>query len=85
VNAVRQEHNLRHLALAREEEGNPLLARFSRLAAELGVVLPVPFFEKADNTFYNSVVIFDSDGARLGKYRKASMHFQDDERMRRVR
>jgi N-carbamoylputrescine amidase len=52
-------------------EGNPLIARFARLAAELGVVLPVSYFEKAGKAFFNSVAIVDADGSVLGNYRKS--------------
>lgn len=34
-------------------------------------VLPISFFERANNAFFNSVVIFDADGSRLGLYRKS--------------
>jgi N-carbamoylputrescine amidase len=58
-------------ALARPAEGNPTLARFSDLAAELGVVIPVSFFERAGNAFYNSLAVIDADGRLLGIYRKS--------------
>jgi N-carbamoylputrescine amidase len=57
--------------LAKPLEGNPLVGHFSRLAAELGVVIPVSFFEKASPAFFNSVAIIDADGAALGIYRKS--------------
>ncbi|CAH0339372.1 N-carbamoylputrescine amidase [Rhizobium sp. CECT 9324] len=57
--------------LAKPLEGNPLVGHFSRLAAELGVVIPVSFFEKAGPAFFNSVAIIDADGAVLGLYRKS--------------
>jgi len=57
--------------LAHPAEGHPMLARMSRLAAELQVVLPVSFFERANNAHYNSVMVFDADGASLGLYRKS--------------
>ncbi|MBA0713005.1 hypothetical protein Golax_012065 [Gossypium laxum] len=41
------------------------------LAKELGVVLPVSFFEEANNAHYNSVAIIDADGTDLGLYRKS--------------
>ncbi len=56
---------------AREVEGHPVLARFSALAAELGVVLPVSYFEAAGPAHYNSIAIIDADGAILGTYRKS--------------
>ena len=43
----------------------------STLAAELGVVLPVSFFERAGQSHYNSVAMIDANGARLGVYRKS--------------
>ncbi len=46
-------------------------ARFSRLAAELEVVLPVSLFERAGQTFFNSVAIIDADGEFMGVYRKS--------------
>lgn len=47
-----------------------------RLAAELGVVLPVSFFEKEGNVLYNSLACIDADGSLLGVYRKT--HIPDD-------
>lgn len=61
----------RHLALARPLEHNPLIARFADLARELGIVLPIPFFERANQAFFNSVAIADADGRVLGHYRKS--------------
>jgi N-carbamoylputrescine amidase len=58
-------------ALAHPAEGHPVLARMTRVAAELGVVLPVSFFERANNAYYNSVMIIDADGKQLGLYRKS--------------
>jgi N-carbamoylputrescine amidase len=58
-------------AEAMPAEGNPTLARFSTLARELEVVLPVSFFERANNAYYNSVMIIDADGSQLGLYRKS--------------
>ena len=59
-----------HFALAQPADGNPLLQRMSRLAAELEVVLPVSFFERANNAHYNSLAMIDADGRNLGIYRK---------------
>jgi N-carbamoylputrescine amidase len=47
------------------------VSRFQRLAQELGVVLPLSFFERSGNSFFNSIVIIDSDGSLLGLYRKS--------------
>lgn len=45
--------------------------RMQKLAKELGVVIPVSFFEEANNAHYNSIAIIDADGADLGLYRKS--------------
>lgn len=57
--------------LARPVEHNPLLERMMELAAELAVVLPVSFFERAGNAFFNSLVVIDADGSRFPVYRKS--------------
>jgi N-carbamoylputrescine amidase len=41
------------------------------LARELNVVLPVSFFERAGQAFFNTLAMIDADGAVLGVYRKA--------------
>ena len=58
-------------ARARSAEGNPTLRHFQQLAAQLGVVIPVSFFEQAGPEHYNSLVVFDADGRNLGIYRKS--------------
>ncbi|MGJ8526123.1 N-carbamoyl-D-amino acid hydrolase [Halomonadaceae bacterium LMG 33818] len=60
-----------HYALAEEESTSPLLAHFTALAQELEVVLPISFFEREHQAYYNSIVVIDADGTRLGKYRKS--------------
>ncbi|MPT24473.1 MAG: N-carbamoylputrescine amidase [Starkeya sp.] len=59
------------LDLAKPFEGNRLVAHFARLAKELGVVLPVSFFERAGPAAFNSVAMVDADGEVLGLYRKS--------------
>ena len=56
---------------AKPADGHPTLQHFSSLANELGVVLPVSFFERAGNARFNSVAIIDADGKQLGIYRKS--------------
>src|SRR5215467_960691 len=56
---------------ARPAERHPTLRQFQQLAAELGVVIPVSFFEQAGPEHYNSVAVFDADGRNLGIYRKS--------------
>jgi len=41
------------------------------LARELGVVLPVSFFERRGQAYFNSCAVIDVDGAVLGVYRKS--------------
>jgi len=60
-----------HFALAQPAKGHPTLARMAALARELGVVLPVSFFERANNAYYNSLAVIDADGRELGLYRKS--------------
>jgi N-carbamoylputrescine amidase len=52
-------------------ESHPTVARMQSLAAELDIVLPVSFFERAGQVFYNSLVTIDADGKQLGLYRKS--------------
>jgi N-carbamoylputrescine amidase len=65
------EQDARHLALATTLEDNPAVSRMRVLAKELGVVLPVSFFERANQAYFNSIAIVDADGSVLGVYRKA--------------
>jgi N-carbamoylputrescine amidase len=65
------EQDARHLALARSAASNPALRHFGPLARELGVVLPISFFEHAGPVYFNSVAILDADGTMLGVYRKS--------------
>ncbi len=59
-----------YLELAEAAGESSLLKRFSALARELGVVMPVSFFERGNNAYFNSVAIIDADGRNLGVYRK---------------
>ncbi|XP_024017013.1 N-carbamoylputrescine amidase [Morus notabilis] len=56
---------------AKPYKDHPTILRMQKLAKELGVVIPVSFFEEANNAHYNSVVVIDADGADLGLYRKS--------------
>lgn len=66
-----KDQKARHFELASSAEDSPLLAHFAALAQELQVVLPVSFFERANNAHYNSLCVIDADGSRLGVYRKS--------------
>jgi N-carbamoylputrescine amidase len=52
-------------------DGHPFLPRFQQLARELGVVLPLSFFERAGQAYYNSLAMIDRTGEILGVYRKS--------------
>ncbi|HLQ07847.1 MAG TPA: N-carbamoylputrescine amidase [Steroidobacteraceae bacterium] len=65
------EQDARHLGLARAAAENRAVAHFAPLARELGVVLPISFFERAGPAYFNSIAILDADGSNLGVYRKS--------------
>ncbi|MDV7212023.1 N-carbamoylputrescine amidase [Azotobacter beijerinckii] len=66
-----QKPNPDYLQLATPAEDNPAIRHFRKLAAELKVVLPISFFERAGRARFNSVAILDADGEVLGLYRKS--------------
>ena len=66
-----QDQSADHFALARPFEGNPLIAEFAALAKELRVILPLSFFERAQNVYYNALAMIDDAGQVLGRYRKS--------------
>jgi N-carbamoylputrescine amidase len=66
-----QDQSPDHFALAQPFEGNTLIGDFSELARELSVVLPLSFFERAQNAHYNALAMIDADGRVLGRYRKS--------------
>ena len=59
------------IALARPTDESRVVAHFSALAKELGVVLPVSYFEKAGLAHYNAMAVFDADGTQVAHYRKS--------------
>lgn len=66
-----QEEHERFFALAKPVESHDTIARMRALARELSVVIPVSFFERAGQAYYNSVAVVDADGEVLGVYRKS--------------
>jgi N-carbamoylputrescine amidase len=60
-----------NFGLAESAADSRLLQRFAALAHELALVLPVSFFERQNNAYFNSVAVIDADGRVLGIYRKA--------------
>ncbi len=65
-----KEEKKSYFELAKEAENNPVLDRMSQLARDLSVVLPISFYERAGNAFFNSVMMIDADGTQMGVYRK---------------
>ncbi|MDD1150890.1 N-carbamoylputrescine amidase [Pseudomonas protegens] len=65
---IEQQHQ--HLALAEDYASSQVLKRFAALARELGVVLPLSWFERAGTAYFNSLSVADADGRLLGVYRK---------------
>lgn len=57
-------------------EKNPAVNRFKEVAKELGVVIPVSFYERNIDRLFNTVAMIDADGSVLGIYRKT--HIPDD-------
>ena len=57
--------------LAKEFENHPLLGEMADIAKQLNVVLPISYFEKTNNVYFNSIAIINSDGSILGNYRKS--------------
>ncbi|MGH7437874.1 MAG: N-carbamoylputrescine amidase [Polyangiaceae bacterium] len=60
-----------HFAEARDAGDDEAVARMRDVARELGVTIPVSFFERAGQAYYNSCAIVDADGTVLGTYRKS--------------
>ena len=65
-----QKEKYEYFKLAEEKNSSSFIKTFSELAKELSVVLPISFFEKCGNVFYNSLVMIDADGTVLETYRK---------------
>lgn len=57
--------------LAENASSSKTIAFFQKLAKEEGVVLPISFFEKENNSYFNSLAMIDADGSLLGIYRKS--------------
>ncbi|MGX5201093.1 N-carbamoylputrescine amidase [Aliikangiella sp. IMCC44632] len=60
-----------YFSWASEFSNSKLIQHFSTLAKQLNVVLPISYFEKSGNTFFNSLVMIDADGTVLDNYRKS--------------
>lgn len=62
--------NTKFFEWALPREGNPIIEHFASLAKELKVVILVSYFEKADDEYFNSLVVVDADGTVMDNYRK---------------
>lgn len=61
----------RYCDLARPVQGHPTIEAFRRFARAHQAVVPVSFYERAEDGLYNSAAIIDADGEVLGIYRKS--------------
>ncbi|MCU0976166.1 MAG: N-carbamoylputrescine amidase [Steroidobacteraceae bacterium] len=66
-----KDHLAAHFELATPVADNPAIRRLRAVATELGVVLPLSVFERANNAYFNTLVMVDADGAIPGIYRKS--------------
>ncbi len=66
-----QKEKYEYFELATEFENNKYLAHFSEMAKKYNVVLPISFFERSGNCYFNSLAMIDADGTILGLYRKS--------------
>ena len=60
----------KYFSLAKPLKNNELIKQFSDLAQELDVVILVSYFEKLDESYYNSLVVINADGTVMDNYRK---------------
>ena len=72
-----QERHYGYYKLAKTVDEDLAVRRFRTVAKDLGVVIPVSFFERDKNNTYNSVAMIDADGTVMGVYRKT--HIPDDQ------
>ena len=66
-----QKENYDHFSLAESLEDSKQIKHFQEIAKKYNVVLPISFFEKDGNCFFNSLVVIDADGKVLDLYRKS--------------
>jgi N-carbamoylputrescine amidase len=61
----------KYFAWAEPFDDSLTVRRFAALARELAIVIPISFFERDAQSYYNTIAIADADGAILGRYRKS--------------
>lgn len=71
-----QEKNYDFYNLATTLEENKAIKRFKPIAKELDIVLPISFYERDGNAFFNTVALINNEGDVQGIYRKT--HIPDD-------
>lgn len=71
-----QERRYDYYKFAQPAEENNAVCHFRKVAAELGIVILVSFYERDGNRLFNSEAVIDADGSLLGIYRKT--HIPDD-------
>lgn len=71
-----QERRYEYYSFAEPIEENKAVKELSAIAKEYGVVLPLSVYERDGLNLYNTVVIVDDEGKKMGIYRKT--HIPDD-------
>ena len=61
----------KHFDLASVLDDQTTIKKMRKIAQKMKVVLPISFFERSGQVYYNSVVIIDADGEIVGHYRKS--------------
>ena len=61
----------KHFDLASTLVDQATIKKMRKIAQKMKVVLPISFFERSGQVYYNSVVIIDADGEIVGHYRKS--------------
>ena len=66
-----QIENYDFFSKAEEAKDSKTLKHFQEMAKECKIVLPISFFEKSGNCYFNSLAMIDKDGSIVDIYRKS--------------
>lgn len=66
-----QIENYDYFEYAEKASDSKTLKHFSEMAKKHHICLPISFFERDGNCYFNSLAMFDNDGTNLGIYRKS--------------
>lgn len=66
-----QIENYDFFSKAEEVKDSKTLKHFQEMAKEYKIVLPISFFEKSGNCYFNSLAMIDKDGTIVDLYRKS--------------